>query len=143
MMPLVRMVGILFFTLAAGCAGAGEATPSAMGQPAPLPPVATTLELPLDVAALKARLRNTGTMGVFTKLALRNQMDDLLKQFRARYESGQKTSVASLRQPYDMLVLKLLSLVQDGDPSLARTISESREAIWDILADPEKFKSAS
>jgi hypothetical protein len=40
-----------------------------------------------------------------------------------------------------MLVLKVLSLVQDGDPSLARTISGSREAIWAILADPEKFNS--
>ena len=96
----------------------------------------------LDVAALTARLRDTQAIGVFTKLALKNQMDDLLKQFRAHYQSGQKTSVASLRQPYDMLVLKVLSVVQDGDPSLARTISGSREAIWSILADREKFNSA-
>ena len=41
-----------------------------------------------------------------------------------------------------MLVLKVLALVQDSDPPLARTISGSREAIWGILADPEKFKSA-
>jgi hypothetical protein len=105
------------------------------------PPVAEKLEPPLDMAALKARLRDTHAIGVFTKLALKNQVDDLLNQFRAHYQSGQKTSVASLRQPYDMLVLKVLSLVQDGDPSLARTISGSREAIWSILADPEKFNS--
>jgi hypothetical protein len=91
---------------------------------------------PLDVAGLTARLRDTDAIGVFTKLALKNQMDDLLEQFRAHYQNGQKTSVASLRQPYDMLVLKVLSLVQDGDPSLARTISGSREAIG-ILADRE------
>ena len=41
-----------------------------------------------------------------------------------------------------MLVLKVLSIVQDGDPSLGVTIARSREAIWDILADPEKFNSA-
>ena len=103
--------------------------------------VAKTLEPPLDVAALKARLRDTSAIGVFTKLALKNQVDDLLQQFRAHYQSGQKTSVASLRQSYNMLVLKVLSLLQDGDPSLARTISGSREAIWGILADPEKFNS--
>ncbi len=103
------------------------------------PLVVKRLEPPLDVAALKARLRNTNAIGVFTKLALKNQMDDLLKQFRAHYQSGQKSSVTSLRQPYDMLVLKVLALVQDGDPSLARTILGSREAIWSILADPEKF----
>lgn len=105
------------------------------------PPVAAKLEPPLDVAALKARLRDTNAIGVFTKLALKNQVDDLLKQFRVHYQSGQKTSVASLRQPYDMLVLKVLALVQDSDPSLARTISGSREAIWGILADREKFNS--
>lgn len=105
------------------------------------PPVAKKLEPPLDVTALTARLRDTHAIGVFTKLALKNQVDDLLKQFRAHYQSGQKASVAPLRQPYDMLILKVLSLVQDGDPSLARTIAGSREAIWGILADPQKFSS--
>lgn len=104
-------------------------------------PVAKQPEPPLDVASLKARLRETNAIGVFTKLALKNQVDDLLQQFRAHYLSGQKTSVAELRQPYDMLVLKVLALIQDSDPSLARTISGSREAIWGILADPVKFNS--
>lgn len=104
-------------------------------------PSARTPEPPLDVAALKARLRDTPAIGVFTKLALRNQMDDLLQRFRTHHLGGQKTGVAHLRQPYDLLVLKVLAVVQDGDPSLARTISGSREAIWIILADPEQFKS--
>jgi hypothetical protein len=105
------------------------------------PPAAKKPEPPLDVTALKARLRDTNAIGVFTKLALKNQVDDLLQQFRAHYRSGQKTSVAALRQPYDMLVLKVLALLQDSDPSLARTISGSREAIWGILADPDKFNA--
>jgi hypothetical protein len=36
-------------------------------------------------------------------------------------------------------VLKILSLVQDGDPPLAKEIDRSRAAIWDILADQRKF----
>ena len=107
------------------------------------PPGAKKPEPPLDVEALKARLRDTDAIGVFTKLALKNQVDDLLQQFRAHYLSGQKTNVAALRQAYDMLVLKVLALIQDSDPSLARSISGSREAIWGILADPEKFNSVS
>ena len=120
-----------------------SASPMAVEQPRKNEPapVARNLEPPLDVAALKTRLRETSAMGVFTKLALKNQMDDLLKQFQDHYQGGQPPSVASLRQPYDMLVLKVLSLVQDGDPSLAKTISGSREAIWGILADKEKFNS--
>jgi hypothetical protein len=120
------------------------ASPVAIEQPWKIvdsPSVTRTLEPPLDVAALKVRLRDTNAIGVFTKLALKNQVDDLLKQFRAHYQGGEKTSVDSLRQPYNMLVLKVLSVVQDGDPSLARTISGSREAIWSILADREKFNS--
>jgi hypothetical protein len=151
-MPAVRTVGILFFALAAGCAGVGEvplsasqsaakAAPPPVKAPAIVSASPKKLDPPLDVAALKTRLRETSSIGIFTKLALKNQMDDLLEQFRAHYQSGQKTSVASLRQPYDMLVLKVLALVQDGDPSLARTISGSREAIWGILADKEKFNS--
>jgi len=105
------------------------------------PAVAKAQEPPLDVATLTARLRDTKAIGTFTKLALKNQVDDLLKQFRAHYASGRKASIDSLRQPYNMLILKVLSLLQDSDPALARTISASREAIWSILADPEKFNS--
>ncbi len=110
-----------------------EEPPAAVRKPQP----------PLDIATLKTRLRETNAIGVFTKLALKNQVDDLLQQFRAHYLSGQKTSVAALRQPYDMLILKVLALIQDSDPSLAQTISGSREAIWGILADPVKFNSLS
>lgn len=121
------------------------AAPVAVEQPRKseeLPPVAKKQESSLDLAALKERLRETKAIGVFTKLALKNQVDDLLAQFRAHYASGQNT-LAALRQQYDMLVLKVLALLQDSDPPLARTIAGSREAIWGILADPVKFNSAS
>ena len=104
------------------------------------PASAAQAEPPLDVAALKLRLKDTRAIGVLTKLALKNQVDDLLKQFRSHYEGGEKSSLSRLRQPYDLLVMKVLVLVQDGDPPLAHTISGSREAIWGILADPDKFK---
>jgi len=122
-----------------------SASPVAIEQPRKKedpPAVTRNPEPPLDVAGLTTRLRDTDAIGVFTKLALKNQVDDLLEQFRSHHDDGQKTGVASLRQPYNMLVLKVLSLVQDKDPSLARTISGSREAIWGILADPKKFHAA-
>ena len=104
-------------------------------------PVARKLEPPLDVAALKTRLRETRAIGTFAKLALSNQMDDLVQEFRSLHLGGQSSNVTKLRQRYDLLVLKVLALIQDGDPPLARTIAGSREAIWSILADPEQFKS--
>ncbi len=117
-----------------------------IGQPvehAGVVPLLPRVAAPLDVAALKARLRDTSAIGLFTKLALKNQVDDLLQRFRAHYQGGQGTSVATLRPSYDLLLLKVLALLHDSDPPLARTISGSREAIWAILADPEKFKSVS
>jgi hypothetical protein len=144
MMNATRTLGLLCIALAAGGA-ALSAPPRALAQAAAsvTPAPVKKPELPLDVEALKTRLRETKAIGFFTKLELQNQMNDLLQQFRERYKNGQNQSVAALRQPFDMLVLKVLALVQDGDPPLARTILQSREAIWNILADPEKFKSVS
>jgi hypothetical protein len=36
-------------------------------------------------------------------------------------------------------MLKVLELLRNGDPPLASAIASSREAIWGILVDPEKF----
>jgi len=94
----------------------------------------------LDLGALEQRLKETRAIGLFTKLSLKNQVDDLLNQFRAFHGKQAATSLAELRQRYDGLLLKVLSLLQDGDPALATAISSSREALWGILADPVKFR---
>lgn len=93
----------------------------------------------LDLAGLEQRLRETRAIGVFTKLTLKNQVDDLLEQFRAFHRGQIETQLAELRQRYDLLLLKVLTLLQDSDPQLAAAIASSREAIWAILTDPEKF----
>jgi hypothetical protein len=103
--------------------------------PAPAKPMPPTL----DLGALETRLRETDAIGAFTKIALKNQVDDLLDRFRAHYQGRTETRITDLRQPYDMLLLKVLSLVQNRDPALAQTIVASREAIWNILTDPARF----
>ena len=103
------------------------------------PDVAKPKAPPLDLTSLEARLKETTAIGVLTKIALKNQVDDLLNQFRAFYQGTLKTTLAELRRPYELLVLKVLALLQDSDPALASAIVASREAIWGILADPVKF----
>jgi hypothetical protein len=95
----------------------------------------------LDLGSLEKRLRDTKAVGVFTKLSLKNQVDDLLEQFREFHTSRDQSMLTKLRQNYDLLLLKVLSLLQDGDPALARDVSSSREALWSILVDPDKFKN--
>jgi len=121
-------------------AARAPAPPAAKKEAAP-PPAPKPAAATLDLALLEKRLKETDAIGVFTKLTLKNQVDDLLNQFRAYYQGKAKTTLAALRQPYDQLLLKVLSLLQDSDPPLARAIVESREAIWGILSDPEKFKN--
>jgi hypothetical protein len=109
------------------------AAPSVAASPAP------TAAAPLDLNALKEQLKETKAIGVFTKLTLKNQVDDLLQQFRDYYQSKTKLTLAELRRSYDLLLMKVLSLLQDADQKLASAIVSSREAIWALLADPKKF----
>jgi hypothetical protein len=108
---------------------------------APPPAVVKPAAPPLDLKALETRLKDTKAIGVFTKLTLKNQVDDLLTQFRALHQGQAKASMAQLRQSYDLLILKVLALLQEGDPPLAKDIVVSREPIWGILTDPVKFAS--
>jgi len=102
-------------------------------------PVASTGPAPLDVAALKEKLKATKAIGVFTKISLKNQVDDLMKQFSAYYQGKGKTTMPELRRAYDLLLMKVLSLLQDSDQTLASEVVSSREAIWGLLSDPKKF----
>ena len=125
----MQVLGTVLFLLTSGCAGFVETPPS----------VASSPELQLNIAELQSRLRETSAIGVITKLVLGNEASDLMNQFRAQHLDGQRTDVASLRQPYNMFILKLLALTQDGDPNLARSLSDLREVIWGALTDPKTF----
>jgi len=127
-----------------------QASPTSPGSAAPLEPLPKKESAapavakpqaapPLDLASLENRLKDTKAIGLFTKIALKNQVDDLLNQFRAYYQGSVKTTLAQLRQRYDLLLLKVLSLLQDSDQALATAIGSSREALWGILADRQKF----
>ena len=112
---------------------AKPAPPATAAASAPMAPPA------LDLNALKEQLKETKAIGVFTKLSLKNQVDDLLQQFRDYYQGKTKVTMAQLRRSYDLLLMKVLSLLQDTDQKLAAAIVSSRETIWGLLADPKKF----
>ena len=117
------------------------ATPPAQtaAKPTAPPPRATSPNPTLDLTALKEQLKSTKAIGLMTKLTLKNQVDDLLDGFRDLYAGKGKNTMPQLRQSYDMLMMKVLSLLQDKDQKLASDIVASREVIWGLLADPKKF----
>jgi hypothetical protein len=124
-----------------GSAGAAGSPAAGTRKPAPAPAAAAAAAAvpSLDLAALEQRLRETRAIGVFTKLSLKNQVDDLLTQFRAYHQGQPQPTLPELRQHYELLLLKVVSLLQDGDAPLASAVSSSREAIWVVLTDPKKF----
>jgi hypothetical protein len=93
----------------------------------------------LDFTTLVTRLRKTKAISLRTKVAVKNESDDLLERFRAYHAQHGTATLVELRRSYDSLFLKLYSLLEDADPPLARDIDRSRAAIWAILADPLKF----
>jgi hypothetical protein len=99
---------------------------------APSPPMALT--------TLAQRLRETDAIGVFTKIELKFEIDELVDALRAYHHGQREPSLEQLHERYNLLLLKVVTLLQADDPTLARDIGASRAALWDLLSAPETFK---
>jgi hypothetical protein len=159
----MRNIALLSLALAAGCASmtkppadapptvAGPAKAPAEKKPAPKAPAGPASATPaaakagvaphLDLKGLEQRLKDTSAIGIFTKLALKNQVDDLLAKFRAYHDGRKPPTLTDLRPNYELLIMKVQSLIQKDDPALADDVARSREVIWGVLADKSKFTS--
>jgi hypothetical protein len=156
----MRTVAFLSLALTASCASmpkppadvppavAGPAKAPAEWKPARRAPATPASAAPaakagaaphLDLNGLEQRLKDTRSIGIFTKLALKNQVDDLLAKFRAYHDGRQPPTLTDLRPSYELLIMKVQSLIQKDDPALADDIARSHEAIWGVLADKSKF----
>jgi hypothetical protein len=131
---VTRLAALLVLVLlgAAAHAESGADEPPAAAAPAAAAPA-------LDLPTLEERLRGTSAIGLFTKLSLKNQVDDLIAQFRAFHAGRPQPTLAQLRERFELLLLKVVTLLQDDDPALASAVTASREAIWEVLSDPKKF----
>ena len=96
----------------------------------------------LDLEQLEARIRQTNAIGFFTKLELKGQVDDLLDDFRNFHEASGDLSLDELRERFNLLMLKVLSSLQDEDPELSGDIAVARPTLWTVLSDPAKFAQA-
>jgi hypothetical protein len=123
----------------AGSGSAGSSAASAQpAQQAAARPAAAAGQ-PINLASLEQRLRDTSAIGVMTKITLKNQVDELVGRFKAHHEGRDATPLSQLRPPFDTLILRVQSMLQDKDPTLASSIAASREALWTMLADRSQF----
>lgn len=93
----------------------------------------------LDLDTLENRLRETDAIGVMTKLAVKNQVDDLIEAFATYHKGDKSVPLPQLRDRFNLLLMKVASLVQDGDPKLFTDISGARDGLWQMLSDPQNF----
>jgi len=116
--------------------------PAKSAIPPSAPPVAAAPKpAPLDLTTLEQRLRGTGAIGTLTKLSLKNQVDDLIGRFKSFHSGQRPPTLAELRPAFELLLMKVLSLLQDGDKALANDINASREALWGVLTDRDKLST--
>jgi hypothetical protein len=112
-----------------------QAETSAPAQPAPpAEPEAPAISL----EELAQRIKETDAIGTFSKLALKNDIDDLVDDLR-RYHQNQQGDLDALHARYDALVLKLMTLLEQDEPDLALALGRSRKAIWGKLVNPVEF----
>lgn len=119
---------------------AQQPKPPAQSQPAP--PRAEPAPAPdMDMEKLETRLRKTKAIGLFTKLELKSQVDELLEEVQDYHEAKSKLSLDQLEERFNLLVMKLMILLQDDDPQLHREIARARPVLWTTLADPVQFST--
>ena len=69
---------------------------------------------------------------------LKNEIDDLVEAMDKFHRKG-RGELPELRERFDLLLMKLMSLLQDDAPELADEIARSREDLWNVIADPVEF----
>ena len=133
---------VVALTAATNVAGGNGGVPPAEDtgkKPAETEAPADTVVKKYDINALVARLRDTSAIGFFTKLALKNQIDDLMDRFRRFHAREEGTLLEQLRDQFNLLFMKVITLLQDGDPALGQEIAKGRGILWGKLVDPREF----
>jgi hypothetical protein len=107
--------------------------------PEPAPEASAPPEPPdFEFETLETRLRETKALGFFTKLELKNQIDGLMQEVRD-YHQQEAGNLPEIREEFDLLVMKVMTLLQDEEAELASEIANARGELWAILADPQRF----
>jgi hypothetical protein len=89
----------------------------------------------IDMEILTNRLKKTKAIGLFTKLAIRNDVSDLMNDVkRYRKKSMLDSKIEEIRESFEGLLMKIIALLDD-DPELSRDMYVGRELIWKSLLE--------
>ena len=94
----------------------------------------------VDLDDLIKRISDSKAIGLLTKISLKREIDGFKADLKAVHDGASKSTLTQLHERYDLLVHKLMTLLQPKDPGLASEISEARNFLWAKLADPNEFR---
>lgn len=94
----------------------------------------------VDLDDLVKRIRDSKAIGLLTKLSLKREIERFERDLQAFYDGVGKSTLAELHERYDLLVHKLVTLLQGKDPGLARDISRARDPLWAKLTDADEVR---
>ncbi|MEX2430794.1 MAG: hypothetical protein WD645_02610, partial [Dehalococcoidia bacterium] len=83
----------------------------------------------MDLDGLETRLRKTKAIGLFTKLELKSQVNELLDDVENYHQAKSGMSLNQLEEHFNLLVMKLLVLLENEDPQLHREIARARPVL--------------
>jgi hypothetical protein len=103
----------------------------------------TAAEVIVDLDVLEDRLKETKAVGVFTKLKLKGEITKLFNKVEAYHEGRSNLTIVQLREQFDLLYMKVVSLLQEKDQELHHQLCNSWDLIWATLEDPVQFDQLS
>lgn len=124
---LVLVFSLSGLSIAGLSSGGTDATPSTQND--------------FDVGPLVEQIAHSKSIGVFTKLALKQDGKDLFKKM-GNYHSGVgDSSLEELHERYNVMVHKLVIVIGKKDEELAGYVADARDKLWDVLSDDIKFSN--
>ena len=97
----------------------------------------------VDFESLEKRIRKTKSIGVMTKLKLSNDIKKLLGELKTFQAGNSSLTLEQEREHFDLLYMKVVTMVQKKDPELFHQLCNSWDPIWVALQDEENLKKVS
>lgn len=94
----------------------------------------------IDLEILAGSLRETKALGALTKLRLKSDINKFLRRIDAWHAGNRKYSLDQLQEQYDLLLMKMATVLQDRDLELHQHLCNAWTVIWTDLQDPQRVR---
>jgi len=97
----------------------------------------------IDFETLEKKITETNSMGLMTKLKLKSDINKLLAELKTFHAGNSPLTQEQHREQYDLLYMKVVSLVQEKDPDLYHQLCNAWDPIWASLQDKHNLEKVS